>query len=29
MPVNHVAQMGEFAWAGYGEEQGNREGLLV
>jgi hypothetical protein len=29
-PVNHVAQMGEFAWAGYGgEEQGNGEGLLV
>ena len=27
--VNHVANVGEFAWAGYGEEQGNGEGPLV
>jgi hypothetical protein len=28
--VNHVAQMGEFAWAGYGgDDQGNGEGLLI
>lgn len=27
--VNHVAEVGEFAWAGYGQEQGNGEGPLV
>jgi hypothetical protein len=27
--VNHVTDAGEFAWAGYGEEQGNGEGPLV
>jgi hypothetical protein len=27
--VNHVAEVGEFAWAGYGNEQGNGEGPLV
>lgn len=31
--VNHVAQVGEFAWAGYGsydgDDQGNGEGPLV
>ena len=33
MLVNHVAQVGEFAWAGYKsyeeDNQGNGEGLLV
>jgi hypothetical protein len=27
--VNHVAEVGEFAWAGYEEEQGNGEGPLI
>lgn len=27
--VNHIAEAGEFAWAGYGAEQGNGEGPLV
>jgi hypothetical protein len=27
--INHVTEAGEFAWAGYGEEQGNGEGPLV
>jgi hypothetical protein len=27
--VNHVAEVGEFAWAGYRDDQGNGEGLPV